>query len=416
MRSGSGGEANEGGSTVPFSAMLSIRTVLAGFVLGAASVASAQFSTVWSHTTHGGDHDTAYSAAFDAQGNAYVASAFGDYLDRDTVLTKYAPNGTALWSKTLSLTNSGESYPLKVKVRSDGVVAVCGMEDRDIGGEGPVAHLVSSAGTVLWTAYFDVNAFGSFADIAFDSEGNVYLVGNAGVGFNDEDILVARINALGSVAWTRYLGGTANGYDTGYSIAVSPAGEVVAMGEVKQSDFYVYPVVVRLSRTTGAEIGRVVLNAGTGSSVHPYEMVMDGAGNPILVASSDDRLWIAKLSPSLAMQWSHLYSHDDGADAKGVALDAFGNVRAMTYTGLVGVSSAGTFLGVYEQSEGQEILAGDAFGNAFWVADTDTGLKLRKIGPNLSTTQTHDLTGGGGRPGLERGLLPTGRHRRCGQS
>lgn len=365
-----------------------------GIAVGTATLACCQFSTVWSHTIHDGDDDRAFSAAFDAQGNAYVAGAHGDYLHRAGVLTKYAPDGTLLWSKTLSPPGSAESYLVKVKVRSDGLVAVCGMEGRNLGGFGPIAHLVSPAGTTLWTAYFDVYQFGFFGDLTFDAEGNVYLVGSAGVGIGDEDIFVARVNALGSIAWSRTMAGTAGSYDLGHSVAVNPAGEVVAMGQIEQSGGIDHTTVYRLSRAAGAEIGRVLLSDG-GGDLLPLEMVLDATGYPVLVgnATGGESVWIGKLSPTLALLWSYVYEHPDFAAAKGVALDAFGNVRALTSQGMVSLTGGGILQGTFELAEEQEVLTVDPFGNGYWLANTATGTRLRKVNPSLTASQAYDLIG-----------------------
>ncbi|MCA9751792.1 MAG: SBBP repeat-containing protein [Gemmatimonadetes bacterium] len=72
-------------------------------------------------------------------------------------------------------------------------------------------------------------------DVVVDAAGNSYLIGSAYQDGHSLDVLVAKVDATGNVAWTKYIVSSSHNYATG--IALAPDGDVWVAGWTDSPDF-----------------------------------------------------------------------------------------------------------------------------------------------------------------------------------
>jgi hypothetical protein len=223
----------------------------------------------------GSTSDVARSIVTDAGGNSYVAGYYdgsATFVGTSTItlnsaggndifVAKYDPAGSCLWA--VSAGGSGTDQAIGVALDYTGAVYVTGNFSltATFNGTTPV-NLTSNGQSDLFVAKYDMNgdllwarrAGGSGADygnkIEADFAGNTYLTGyfasdtllfygtvNDTLFTNGQnDILFARLDANGDVAWARSAGGSGN--DNGNGIAVDGNGIVYLTGTFLNTAYF----------------------------------------------------------------------------------------------------------------------------------------------------------------------------------
>jgi hypothetical protein len=176
----------------------------------------------------------------------------------DVFVTKFAANGTLLWSSYLGGDNNdiGNS----IAVANDGSCYVTGItESNDFPtlnaynytrGEGSDTFVTkfNASGSLLWSTYFGGNGMDHGRDIAVASDGSCYVTGmtwstnfpilNA---YDDTynggncDVFVSKFNASGTLQWSTYLGGSS--VNEGSGITVTSDGSCYVTGVTTSNDF-----------------------------------------------------------------------------------------------------------------------------------------------------------------------------------
>ncbi|MBN2450100.1 MAG: SBBP repeat-containing protein [Lentisphaeria bacterium] len=153
-----------------------------------------------------------------------------------------------LWSTYVG--GTGDDWITRVAARADGRVAVAGGTlsggwihggfDTDYGGSGDGFVVVLDAlGARLWSTYLGGGGADTANAVAMDAEGNVFVVGStrstgwAKQGWDTthgggSDGFLAKLAADGSLAWSTYLGGTAD--DACTDVAITSQGHIVVAG------------------------------------------------------------------------------------------------------------------------------------------------------------------------------------------
>jgi len=165
----------------------------------------------------------------------------------DLFLTKYdsSGSGTKLWTKQLG---SGD-LDIGRGVAADGLgfVYVAGHTTGDLDGNTNAgssdAFLTKYAddGTKIWTQLLGTSASDGAFDVAADDQGNIYVTGetwealdsNTHFGASTTDAFVAKYNAAGVLQWTMQLGSV--GFDKGQGISVDGLGNVYLIGETTET-------------------------------------------------------------------------------------------------------------------------------------------------------------------------------------
>ncbi len=186
--------------------------------------------------------------------NAYDTTQNGDW---DVYLSKFAKNGSLLWS-----TYFGGIYwdeALGITTASDGSCYVTGYTAspdfptqhgyNNTYGRGGDAFLAKfdSNGSFLWSSFLGGSSGERGSDVATTSNGSCYVVGYTGSknfptlnAYDDSkahgyDTFVMKFSSTGSLFWSTYLGG--NSTDMGYGITTAENGSCYIIGKTWSTEF-----------------------------------------------------------------------------------------------------------------------------------------------------------------------------------
>jgi hypothetical protein len=203
---------------------------LYGASKGATDTFIAKYGTngtfLWGKQFGTSSFDSGRGIASDGNSNAYVVgttrgSFSGSSGANDIYVRKYAPGGSAIWTRQFG--SSSEDLGLGVAVSGDSVYVVGAMAvtypDYDA-----VIRRYTTSGAVLWTRQFGTSGSESAADVAVDGSGNAYVVGSTtgslgGPNGGGSDMFIRAYSPSGGVLWTRQL--HYGDYDSGPSVALT---------------------------------------------------------------------------------------------------------------------------------------------------------------------------------------------------
>jgi len=189
------------------------------------------------------------SADFPTQ-NAFDTTQNGDW---DVYLSKFNKNGSLLWSTYLGGMYWDEGWG--VATASDGSCYITGytssadFPSQNVYGTGGDAFLTKFAanGSFLWSSFLGGSSGERGYDVATTSNGSCYVVGYTGSenfpalnAYDDSkahgyDVFVMKFSSTGSLFWSTYLGG--NSTDKGYGIATAENGSCYVMGKTWSTEF-----------------------------------------------------------------------------------------------------------------------------------------------------------------------------------
>src|SRR5712664_194494 len=139
------------------------------------------------------------------------------------------------WTKTW--TGGYEDSGRGVAVDSSGNITVTGFAGTNVGDcagpfSGSAVFLLKfdSSGGLLWQKTWDGSGHDDGEDVAVDASGNIYVTGHTfrGFGTGNYDALLLKFNSTGGLVWQKTWGG--RGSDSGYGVAVDPAGNIYITG------------------------------------------------------------------------------------------------------------------------------------------------------------------------------------------
>ena len=218
-----------------------------------------------------------FIAKFDAGGNHLWSHSFGDSMDQTT-------RGIAV----------SDGANIFVGGDFEGSFSFGGAVLTSAGSEDIFLARFDPAGNHLWSKSFGGVNREYFWDMATDAAGNVIIMGDftGSIDFgggllttSGTDVYVAKFDGAGNHVWSQVLGGTST--QTGYGLAVEPAGDMVVSGYF----------------TTEADFGGGTLTAAGGTDL--YALKLDASG---------------------AHVWSQRYGDTENQYNRGVDIDADGNV------------------------------------------------------------------------------------------
>ena len=240
---------------------LSVKAQAPNWLWAKGSTVSSSINTVGSEAS---------VVATDASGNAYMAGVFTTSVNfgADTLnnlgpgnifLTKYDPNGNALWAKRVSGTGYANLWAYSVEVDALGNVYMAGYYNKpfivfdadtltniDYTGNSSDIFLTKydANGNVLWAKSIGGTLSDEATSIVLDDLGNVYMAGyfnSPTISFDtitltndhvfgtyESDIFLAKFNSNGNVLWANRAGGT--GMDQATSVTVDAAGNAYLGG------------------------------------------------------------------------------------------------------------------------------------------------------------------------------------------
>lgn len=294
--------------------------------------ASAQSSTpIWANKfqSTGDNSDRLYKIAPAGNGD-FVATGYttreGNYRDIFTVKLNSA--GDSIWSRSWNGLENGNDEASLVITDVLGNTYVAGFTDAGNKQDDIVLLKYDANGTLLWdttwnsSAYLDDYPTG----LALDGNANVLICGIAEpdtiTGSND--YITLKIAPSGGLLWqNQYSRPTiTGGKDEANAIVVDASGNVYVTGRSSNGlddDF----VTIKYDGNTGTALWTQLYNSGNGDD-RAADIALDNAGNVVVVGRNDngnnDDIRILKYSAAGILQWSRFYNGPSNQNDRGLKI------------------------------------------------------------------------------------------------
>jgi hypothetical protein len=168
----------------------------------------------------------------DAAGNVYVAGRTERSTGRpDSVVLKYDGHGTLKWATILAVEPVQPDEARAIGLDAHGNVYVVGMAYRTGNWDVYTGKLRPSDGASLWTSWYDSSGYDTGWSLAVTPAGVCYAGGTTGNDPATTAALLIKTRASGSTAWARTWNGVAGKADTWDTVSLAPSGNVVVGGE-----------------------------------------------------------------------------------------------------------------------------------------------------------------------------------------
>lgn len=313
-----------------------------------------------SHYGHPAANDQAFSVQRLPDGSIYLAGHSDVSGNSDPTLLKTNKWGDSVWMKTFG--NSNEDQVLSLNRSGATDLILTGERMNDSTGTDVLIQLIDSSGALQWESIIQSVKNESGKYIEETQDGGFVLCGFQSDDFGYNDIFVARLNATGSVIWTKNYGGTDNEYanqvhelqdgslivtaDTrskgvgGYDVeilkltpdgdivwdytygdefengcqGILPAsnGDLISYGETELYPFSPFDFFIERISPEGMSIWKQVFG-GVGSDA-VFSLLEDSAGNFVLTGYSNSfnsgeaiDVVILKTDETGIMEWAHTY-------------------------------------------------------------------------------------------------------------
>jgi hypothetical protein len=339
--------------------------------------------------------------------------------DTDVAVAQYDPvTHNAVWAKKFG--DAAAQTSAGVAVTADGTVAVVGnflgtltaapapgVTNGDTGSG--IQHdflmgLGAADGSGKWVKQFADGLGGALVAVAANP--NLNLIATCGytdqaatdlvpgatyggtAGDSGKDIVIAVFDSAGNLKWSKQLGGADN--EECDALAIDDSGNVFAAGNYNGTtgldlgmgplpapgnSFRFHLWAAKFNGTTGAILANASFGSGNGSH-KAQALATDAAGNVFFAGAFTATIpfggttltsanigttdaFVAKLNPNtFATQWAVRMGSTAGDEARGVAVDSFGNV---VVTGLFNTPTAGTPTTGFAALQATGLAASDVF-------------------------------------------------------
>jgi uncharacterized delta-60 repeat protein len=294
----------------------------------------------WSNIYNGPQNDTErpYGLFVDIAGNVYVTGTSRWTASSYKIVTiKYSPSGDLLWTSAYDSLGTAEGEAHAVTVDDVGNVFITGRVSPDNNSYYDMATIKMDAnGNVLDYTYYG-QSLGFTEDgtnIITDSDGNVYIAGNADNSSFGQEVIIIKYNNSLDTLWSVHINGNDNAYNEfAIDIALDDTSNVYALCRLQNDPGFTDFAVVKIN-SSGQVIWREEFDQDGGQDI-PEDMVMDDEGN-IYVTGRVRRTGgggyndfvVIKYNNAGVQQWKSYYDgpeHFDD-DPIGINVDQNGNV------------------------------------------------------------------------------------------
>lgn len=302
--------------------------------------------TAWTRRYNGtgNGYDFAHWIAVDEQENVYVTgySRGASYQD-DIATVKYDSSGNQIWVARFNGPGNYNDKGHKVIADNNGYVYVTGYVNPNTSGtlyDYVTIKYNATTGDTVWARYYNGPADSAdiARDIAFDSQGNVYVTGSSRYPGTSSDIITIKYASNGTQQWiARYDNPDTSLADAGYGIKLDNAGNVYVAGQSQGLGTGSDIVLIKYN-VDGAEQWVTRFDGPTSGYDTPSDevggkcMAMDSAANIYIggttrnITTYNDYVTIMYDSSGV-LKWSAFYDGVDTIDyALAIAADNAGNV------------------------------------------------------------------------------------------
>lgn len=282
---------------------------------------------LWSrlHQSPGALIDEFADLAFDQSSNVYWIG----HNYRKTVIDKYSPAGSLLWSKELGFGVGPSTYPARILVGSDGNPVACYRAD-----SGMHVTKLDSQGNQLWDSFYDgpTHRGANPSDAAMDVHGNGYQTGIISLDGIGQATGTVKISPDGQREWLNL--------DTGFHsqanyfpfLTASTNSCVVA--SVPESPFGVGVTYTYQMNAVGGQSWRKLFPDGATQDARARAIRLDSKGNFLVALNSTvpGGVFVVKYDQSGNRLWSSQFNSGSNSVA-GLTVDPFGNAITVGSTG-----------------------------------------------------------------------------------
>ncbi|MFG1817230.1 alpha/beta hydrolase-fold protein [Kribbella sp. NPDC049174] len=353
--------------------------------------------------------DRAGGIATDASGNVYQAAAVEGSLGgapyaggKDVALTKYAPDGTREWTRSIGTSGTERAYG--VAVDSQERVVVTGYTTGNLDGahagnttDDAFAVQYDAAGNQRWIRQFGVPGVADRSySVAVDGDA-IYLGGYTkgalgGTNAGDKDVFLARLDGEGQQIWLRQVGSA--GEEKGMAVAVSGGSVYLAgmtAGALGTSAGGVDGFVARYS-VDGDAVW--LKQFGTPASDEAWGLTADPNGGVYLTGytagdfsgalAGDKDIIVARADGEGVLTWRDQFGTTGNDKGAAVAVDGSGNVYVAGFTDGAVETSIGKFDGVLTKYSADRTRT---WTRQFGTVDDDAADPFAEANVYLTTTQ-----------------------------
>jgi uncharacterized delta-60 repeat protein len=197
---------------------------------------------VWTRQIGTGSYDYSTGIAAAPTGHVVMSgTTFGSLArpnssNSDAILVRYDPDGTLAWSRQIGTQSNDQAGSVAIDAAGNSYLSGAtfgSLGAPNAGGYDAFLSRFDANGTLVWTRQIGTTFADKAYDVTVDAAGNAYLCGETGEsafdpGTGNIDAFLTRINADGSLAWTRQLGSAAT--DVGTAVSVDASGQVYVSG------------------------------------------------------------------------------------------------------------------------------------------------------------------------------------------
>jgi Bacterial Ig domain/Beta-propeller repeat len=224
---------------------------------------------------------------------------------RDVFLRKYTPLGNVVWTRLFSAPNTNPVTPVNtvtgLALDPSGNIFLTGSsyaiyEDAGVYVDGAYVTKYSPDGTALWTQQFrnDLHVGSNYGGVVADAGGNVYITGSTignldGSNQGGMDAFVRKYDGSGAVVWTSQVGSSEDDLATGISLGITDD-FVYVSGSTKgnlvgTNSGGVDAVIYRCTKDDGQCVPWQQF--GTNAQDYLDDIATDGAGRITVVGSTN---------------------------------------------------------------------------------------------------------------------------------
>ena len=250
----------------------------------------------------------ASSMELDGIGNVYVT---GGTLGDDILTVKYNTTGSLIWERYYNGIANGYDVSYGLAVDKNNIIYIIG----GVTGKGGIIIKYDSAGNQFLPIVFPT--FAPNKKILFDDSLNIFLGFDSYGGISTRyDIGVAKVDATGTVIWTRtYHNSSTNNNDYINDMCLDRFGNVTATGVSGDSGELSWDIATIKYNNNGDTLWINRYNPAHNSNDVPSAIVSDKYGNTYLTGASDSGLFAKmitiKYSPAGVRDWIAYYNNSN---------------------------------------------------------------------------------------------------------